>query len=117
MDAQEAYLQSREENREVELGDGEIDTMISIPLPVWTTPSHAVHPVFVTHKIKWSCVISNPDGHSESKAFFLDLVSRSSSEADLVLPSRPNFSFRASMRSSHPRPRCSSRRGSSHRLS
>jgi hypothetical protein len=67
MDAQEAYLQSREENREVELGDGEIDTMISIPLPVWTTPSHAVHPVFVTHKIKWSCVISNPDGHSETR--------------------------------------------------
>lgn len=66
MDAQEAYLQSREETREVELGDGEIDTMISIPLPAWTTPSHAVHPVFVTHKIKWSCVISNPDGHSKS---------------------------------------------------
>lgn len=66
MDAQDAYMQAREEQREVELGDGEIDTMISIPLPAWTTPSHGIHPVFVTHKVKWSCVISNPDGHSKS---------------------------------------------------
>lgn len=64
-DSQEMYLQAREENREVELGDGEVDTMVSIPLPTWTTPSHSIHPVFVSHKIKWSCVISNPDGHSK----------------------------------------------------
>lgn len=37
--------------------------MITIPVPAWTTPSHNIHPVFVTHKIKWSCAISNPDGH------------------------------------------------------
>lgn len=64
VEAQAAYLAAREEQREVELGDGEVDTMISIPLPMWATPTHNVHPVFVTHKIKWSCVISNPDGHS-----------------------------------------------------
>lgn len=66
VEAQAAYLAAREEQREVELGDGEVDTMISIPLPMWATPTHNVHPVFVTHKIKWSCVISNPDGHSAS---------------------------------------------------
>jgi hypothetical protein len=71
MDAQDAYMRAREEQREVELGDGEIDTMISIPLPAWTTPSHGIHPVFVTHKVKWSCVISNPDGHSTSILFSL----------------------------------------------
>jgi hypothetical protein len=48
---------------ELAVGDDEIDTMITVPIPSWTTPSHAIHPVQVTHKIKWSCAISNPDGH------------------------------------------------------
>ncbi len=48
---------------DLEIGDNEINTMITIPIPVWTTPSHSVHPVQVSHKIKWSCAISNPDGH------------------------------------------------------
>lgn len=48
---------------DVNIGDDEVDTMITIPVPSWTTPSHSIHPVFVTHKIKWSCAISNPDGH------------------------------------------------------
>jgi arrestin-related trafficking adapter 4/5/7 len=101
MDAQDAYLAAREEQREVELGDGEIDTMISIPLPVWTTPSHSIHPCFVTHKIKWSCVISNPDGHS---AF-----SSSSLLAALCLTASPHsvqpLSFVALFRSMFSRPR------------
>ncbi len=46
-----------------EVGDDEINTSFSIPIPPWTTASHGVHPIFVTHKIKWSCSISNPDGH------------------------------------------------------
>ncbi|WVQ85465.1 hypothetical protein IAT38_007630 [Cryptococcus sp. DSM 104549] len=48
---------------DIEIGDEEINTFFSIPIPEWVTPSHAIHPVFVTHKIKWSCSISNPDGH------------------------------------------------------
>lgn len=48
---------------EIVLGDEEIDTMITVPVPSWTTPGHSVYPVFVTHKIKWSCAITNPDGH------------------------------------------------------
>lgn len=48
---------------DINIGDDEVDTMITIPIPTWTTPSHNVHPVYVTHKIKWSCAISNPDGH------------------------------------------------------
>lgn len=48
---------------DINIGDDEVDTMITIPIPSWTTPSHNVHPVYVTHKIKWSCAISNPDGH------------------------------------------------------
>ncbi|KAJ9098888.1 hypothetical protein QFC19_006227 [Naganishia cerealis] len=48
---------------DINIGDDEVDTMITIPVPSWTTPSHSIHPVYVTHKIKWSCAISNPDGH------------------------------------------------------
>jgi len=48
---------------DMEIGDDEINTQFTIPIPPWTTPSHSVHPVFITHKIKWSCSISNADGH------------------------------------------------------
>ena len=48
---------------DVEIGDDEINTHFTIPIPAWTTPSHSVHPVFITHKLKWSCSISNADGH------------------------------------------------------
>ncbi|WVQ62262.1 uncharacterized protein L199_000401 [Kwoniella botswanensis] len=51
------------EETDIEIGDDEINTHFSIPIPDWVTPSHAIHPVFITHKIKWSCSISNPDGH------------------------------------------------------
>ena len=48
---------------DVEIGDDEVNTHFTIPIPAWTTPSHSVHPVFITHKLKWSCSISNADGH------------------------------------------------------
>ncbi|KAM0789574.1 hypothetical protein ACM66B_000383 [Microbotryomycetes sp. NB124-2] len=51
---------------EVEEDDGqdtEIDVNIDVPLPIWTAPSHSVFPCFITHKIKWSAFIKNPDGH------------------------------------------------------
>lgn len=56
-------MRERGDEEDILIGDEEIDTMITIPVPSWTTPSHNIHPVFVTHKIKWSCAISNPDGH------------------------------------------------------
>ena len=48
---------------DVMVGDDEVNTAISIRVPAWTTPSHSIHPLFVSHKLKWSCTISNPDGH------------------------------------------------------
>jgi hypothetical protein len=51
------------DDEDVNIGDDEINTSISIPIPAFTTPSHTIHPLFVTHKIKWSCSISNADGH------------------------------------------------------
>jgi hypothetical protein len=56
-------MRERGDEEDILIGDEEINTMITIPVPSWTTPSHSIHPVFVTHKIKWSCAISNPDGH------------------------------------------------------
>lgn len=43
--------------------DTEVDVVVDVQVPVWTAPSHSVHPVFVNHKIKWSAFIKNPDGH------------------------------------------------------
>ncbi|SGY13409.1 BQ5605_C010g05854 [Microbotryum silenes-dioicae] len=43
--------------------DTEVDVVIEVPVPVWTCPTHNVHPCFVSHKIKWSAFIRNPDGH------------------------------------------------------
>ncbi|KAL1412376.1 hypothetical protein Q8F55_000121 [Vanrija albida] len=48
---------------DVNVGDNEVETNFTVPIPPWTTPSHSVKPVFVNHKIKWSCSISNADGH------------------------------------------------------
>lgn len=48
---------------DIMIGDDEVNTAISIRVPAWTTPSHSIHPLFVTHKLKWSCTIANPDGH------------------------------------------------------
>lgn len=51
---------------EPEVDDGqdtEVDVVVDVQIPIWTAPSHSVHPVFVNHKIKWSAFIKNPDGH------------------------------------------------------
>lgn len=48
---------------DVNVGDHEVSTSFNVPIPPWTTPSHSVKPVFVNHKIKWSCSIANADGH------------------------------------------------------
>ena len=47
----------------LERGDDEINSFLYIAIPPWTTPSHTVAPVLVSHKVKWSCTISNADGH------------------------------------------------------
>ncbi|GAA5912670.1 hypothetical protein JCM8208_007723 [Rhodotorula glutinis] len=43
--------------------DTEVDVVVDVQVPIWTAPSHSVHPIFVNHKIKWSAFIKNPDGH------------------------------------------------------
>ncbi|BEJ02445.1 hypothetical protein CcaverHIS631_0702400 [Cutaneotrichosporon cavernicola] len=45
-------------------GDDELSLKVMIPIPPWTTPTHTIKPVYVTHKIKWSCSLANADGHT-----------------------------------------------------
>ncbi|TDL15305.1 hypothetical protein BD410DRAFT_732926 [Rickenella mellea] len=43
---------------------GEISTKIVIPLPATLTPSHPLDPILVSHRIRWSILIGNFDGHT-----------------------------------------------------
>ncbi|KAH9446121.1 hypothetical protein MJO28_012041 [Puccinia striiformis f. sp. tritici] len=43
---------------------GELEKVVGISLPATTTPTHPIPPVTVTHKLRFSAFISNPDGHT-----------------------------------------------------
>ena len=47
-----------------ELSAEEIATKLDISLPLYTTPSHNLEPIITSHRIRWSILISNPDGHT-----------------------------------------------------
>ncbi|CAD6567238.1 MAG: hypothetical protein TREMPRED_003425 [Tremellales sp. Tagirdzhanova-0007] len=66
--------QTTDETEEITAGDDEISTSFSIHIPPWTTASHSIHPVLVTHKLKWSCAIANPDGHISELRCALPIV-------------------------------------------
>ncbi|BGP17069.1 hypothetical protein JCM10213_000293 [Rhodosporidiobolus nylandii] len=56
--------EEEEEQEEEDDGqDTEVDVVVDVQVPIWTAPSHTVHPIFINHKIKWSAFIKNPDGH------------------------------------------------------
>lgn len=39
-------------------------THLDITLPSFLTPTHPTEPITVTHRIRWSILIANPDGHT-----------------------------------------------------
>ena len=47
-----------------ELSEGEIATKLEISLPPSTTPTHSLEPIVTSHRIRWSILIGNPDGHT-----------------------------------------------------
>ena len=49
---------------EFELSEEEIATKLDISLPLYTTPTHPLEPIITSHRIRWSILISNPDGHT-----------------------------------------------------
>ncbi|KAJ3564919.1 hypothetical protein NP233_g7984 [Leucocoprinus birnbaumii] len=54
----ESQGQGEEEN-------GEITVAITIPLPIVSiTPTHSVEPIVVSHRVRWSILLRNLDGHT-----------------------------------------------------
>lgn len=49
---------------DVEISEADIVTKLEISLPLCTTPTHSLEPVIASHRIRWSIVIGNPDGHT-----------------------------------------------------
>lgn len=47
-----------------ELSDEEIATKLEISLPLCTTPTHTLEPIITSHRIRWSILMDNPDGHT-----------------------------------------------------
>jgi len=49
---------------DIELAEGDIATKLEISLPLCTTPTHTLEPVIISHRIRWSILIGNLDGHT-----------------------------------------------------
>ncbi|GJJ06429.1 hypothetical protein Clacol_000621 [Clathrus columnatus] len=47
----------------IDLGEQEIVTTLELPLPSTLTPSHALEPILISHRLRWNIILSNPDGH------------------------------------------------------
>ncbi|GAA5879587.1 hypothetical protein JCM16303_003264 [Sporobolomyces ruberrimus] len=85
-----------EEPEEDDGQDTEVDVVVDVQVPIWTAPTHTVHPVFVNHKIKWSAFIKNPDGHVSELRCALPihiLASALSEEAHLASQGSRNLLF------------------------
>ncbi|KAF8585927.1 hypothetical protein K439DRAFT_1632192 [Ramaria rubella] len=52
------------EHEDLDIGEEEIVTTLPLTLPVYSTPTHGLEPVVITHRIRWSILMSNPDGHT-----------------------------------------------------
>lgn len=51
------------DNNSFDIGEQEIVTTLELPLPGTLTPTHAVEPVHLSHRLRWNILLSNPDGH------------------------------------------------------
>jgi arrestin-related trafficking adapter 4/5/7 len=49
---------------DVELSQEDIATKLEISLPLCTTPTHTLEPIIASHRIRWSIIMDNPDGHT-----------------------------------------------------
>ena len=53
-----------QEDEDLFVENNDVVTLISVALPTTLTPSHAVEPINITHRVRWSIFILNPDGHT-----------------------------------------------------
>jgi len=51
------------ESEIVESGNGDVEGVVRLLIPPATTPSHAISPIEVSHRVKWDILIANLDGH------------------------------------------------------
>ncbi|KAI0315687.1 hypothetical protein OF83DRAFT_1084788 [Amylostereum chailletii] len=47
-----------------ELSDQDVVTTLDVFLPPASTPTHSLEPIIISHRIRWSILISNLDGHT-----------------------------------------------------
>ena len=47
----------------IDIGEEEVVATLPILLSPYSTPSHSLDPIIVTHRIRWSVLMSNLDGH------------------------------------------------------
>ncbi|KAK0458014.1 uncharacterized protein EV420DRAFT_1545953 [Desarmillaria tabescens] len=46
------------------MSNDDIMTYLTFPIPLCITPTHALEPIHVSHRIRWSILILNLDGHT-----------------------------------------------------
>lgn len=47
----------------VESEDGDVEIVVRLFIPPTATPSHSIHPITVSHRVKWDVLIANSDSH------------------------------------------------------
>ncbi|KIK69112.1 hypothetical protein GYMLUDRAFT_35168 [Collybiopsis luxurians FD-317 M1] len=48
----------------VEISQDDIVTYLTLRLPLTISPTHTLEPIHISHRIRWSILILNPDGHT-----------------------------------------------------
>ncbi|KAF8639580.1 hypothetical protein AX17_001482 [Amanita inopinata Kibby_2008] len=52
------------ESQRANLGANDVVTSLTMLLPFKVTPTHALEPIIVSHRVRWNILIANPDGHT-----------------------------------------------------
>ncbi|KAK0194986.1 hypothetical protein F5146DRAFT_1023740 [Armillaria mellea] len=55
---------STDQTENLEMSNDDVVTYLTFPMPLHITPTHALEPIIVSHRIRWSILILNLDGHT-----------------------------------------------------
>ncbi|KAF8329292.1 hypothetical protein F5887DRAFT_896713 [Amanita rubescens] len=55
---------SHAQGDQTEILNNDIVTTLTMPLPLTLTATHGVDPIVTSHRVRWSIIIANPDGHT-----------------------------------------------------
>ncbi|TFY74340.1 hypothetical protein EWM64_g9672, partial [Hericium alpestre] len=47
-----------------QMADTDVVSTLDVPIPMSCTPTHSLEPIMINHRIRWSILISNLDGHT-----------------------------------------------------